>query len=64
MPAALIRSPLGRIFSSTTFHAMHHSRMKGHYSLMTTTIDFLCGTVFPDYDDIYIRAVRGQGTNR
>lgn len=64
VPAWLVRSPLGRVAGSTTFHAMHHARWSGHYGLTTTALDYLCGTVFPDYRDVQARAAAGEGLER
>jgi Delta7-sterol 5-desaturase len=64
MPASLVRSPLGRVVGSTTFHAMHHSRFGGHYGLTTPALDYLFGTVFADYPDVQERAARGEGLEK
>lgn len=64
MPARLVRSPLGRVVGSTTFHAMHHARFGGHYGLTTPALDYLFGTVFPDYPEVQEQAARGEGLER
>ncbi|MES1243414.1 MAG: sterol desaturase family protein [Acidobacteriota bacterium] len=64
MPAGLVRSPLGRVVGSTTFHALHHSRFSGHYGLTTPLLDYIFGTVFPDYPEVQERAARGEGLER
>lgn len=58
---AFIRSPLGRLVFSPTYHAMHHARYKGHYGLFTTILDRCFGTAFEDYPLVHARAVAGEG---
>lgn len=60
-PSAFVRSPLGRLFFTPTYHAMHHARFKGHYGLFTPMLDRWFGTAFEDYPLVHARAVAGQG---
>jgi sterol desaturase/sphingolipid hydroxylase (fatty acid hydroxylase superfamily) len=60
-PAGFARSALGRVLFSSTFHALHHARYRGHYGLYTRVLDRLFGTEFPDYAEVQSAAARGQG---
>jgi Delta7-sterol 5-desaturase len=60
-PAGFARTALGRVFFSSTFHALHHARYRGHYGLFTRVMDRLSGTEFPDYAELQSAAARGQG---
>ncbi len=64
MPAAFPRTFLGRFFISSSFHAMHHARMQGHYGLFTQVMDKLGGTFFDDYPLLHERAARGEGAQK
>jgi sterol desaturase/sphingolipid hydroxylase (fatty acid hydroxylase superfamily) len=64
LPPSLVRSPVGRVVATPTFHALHHSRMSGHYGLMSPLLDSLWGTVFADYPDVHARAWAGHGLAR
>jgi Delta7-sterol 5-desaturase len=64
MPERIVRSPVGRLVGTTTFHALHHARFKGHYGLTTPALDYLFGTVFADYPEAQERAARGEGFER
>lgn len=59
-PVELVRSPVGKVIGSATFHAMHHARIQGHYGLMTTALDYVFGTVHSDYVRAHGRAIAGQ----
>lgn len=61
LPASFVRSSIGRMINTPTFHAMHHARVHGHYGLFTTIPDHLFGTVFPDYPAVHERAINGNG---
>lgn len=50
LPTRFVNSRLGRIFFTTTFHALHHSRYRGHYGLFTQVLDGWHGTKFADYE--------------
>lgn len=63
-PPAVVGSPLGRIIATPTFHALHHSRVTGHYGLMSPGLDVLWGTAFRDYATLHARAWNGQGPTR
>jgi sterol desaturase/sphingolipid hydroxylase (fatty acid hydroxylase superfamily) len=63
-PPSLVCSALGRLVATPTFHALHHSRVSGHYGLMSPWLDALWGTVFSDYADVHARAWEGRGLQR
>ncbi|MBI1384807.1 MAG: hypothetical protein GC150_07855 [Rhizobiales bacterium] len=46
---------VGRILTTTTYHALHHSRYTGNYGLGTRVLDRLFGTEWPDYEPLYDR---------
>lgn len=60
-PAGFARTALGRVFFSSTYHALHHARFQGHYGLFTRVMDRLFGTEFPDYAELQTAAAQGQG---
>lgn len=64
LPHALVDSPVGRVLATPTFHALHHSRIAGHYGLMSPGLDTLWGTVFADYPEVHARACQGHGLDR
>lgn len=53
LPASFARSKVGEVVNTTTYHALHHSRFKGHYGLFTRTMDRLHGTEFDDYLEVH-----------
>lgn len=50
---------LGRFTFTTSFHALHHMRSRGHYGLFTRFLDRWHGTEFADYEEVHARAYRG-----
>ncbi len=56
-----LRSWAGRTLVTSTYHAMHHARERGHYGLATQVLDRLFGTMWKDYPEVYAAAVRGEG---
>lgn len=50
----------GKIFTSPTYHALHHGRYNGNYALATTILDRLHGTYFRDYPDILNQVASGK----
>lgn len=64
LPAGYGRSPIARVFFSTSFHAMHHARYQGHYGLFTTILDRALGTYWSDYPEVHARAATGNGLVR
>jgi sterol desaturase/sphingolipid hydroxylase (fatty acid hydroxylase superfamily) len=52
---------LGKVFITTTFHAMHHARYGGHYGLFTVLLDRSLGTAWDDYPAVHARAFNGHG---
>jgi Delta7-sterol 5-desaturase len=61
LPAHFPRTLPGRFFISSTFHAMHHARLQGHYGLFTQVLDRLGGTYFEDFPQVHARAASGEG---
>jgi lathosterol oxidase len=50
----------GRILTSTTYHALHHSRYSNNYGLGTRVFDRIFGTEWPDYTPVFAR-IAGEG---
>lgn len=46
---------MGRLFTSTTYHSLHHSRYTGNYGLGTRLLDRIFGTEWTDYEKLYDR---------
>lgn len=46
---------VGKVLTTTTYHALHHSRYTGNYGLGTRVLDRMFGTEWPDYEDLYLR---------
>ena len=63
-PAWFVRSPLGRVFLTPTFHALHHARHQGNYGLFTVFLDRWCATDFADYEAVHQKAREGEGLER
>ena len=49
MPRGFVRHGLGRHFTTTTHHHLHHETAQGHYGLWFTWWDRWCGTERADY---------------
>lgn len=64
LPAGFGRTLPGRLLFSSTFHAMHHARMLGHYGLFTQGMDRLFGTFFDDFAQVHARAASGDGLQK
>jgi len=64
LPTWFVRSWLGKIFFTPTFHALHHARFQGNYGLFMVTLDRLFGTQFHDYEAVHARAWSGAGLAR
>lgn len=45
----------GQIFTTTTYHSLHHSRYIKNYGLGTRVLDRLFGTEWTDYEPVYDR---------
>ena len=61
IPGAFLKKFPGKMFITSSFHAMHHARYKGHYGLFTTVLDRFLGTFWADYPQVHDRARRGEG---
>lgn len=46
---------VGKILTTTTYHALHHSRYTGNYGLGTRVLDRVFGTEWEDYEPLYDR---------
>ncbi len=46
-------SHVGKILTTTTYHALHHSRYTGNYGLGTRVLDRLLDTEWNDYEALY-----------
>jgi sterol desaturase/sphingolipid hydroxylase (fatty acid hydroxylase superfamily) len=44
---------VGKVLTTTTYHALHHSRYVGNYGLGTRVLDRLFGTEWEDYEALY-----------
>ena len=64
LPKWFVRSWLGKIFFTPTFHALHHARFKGNYGLFIVWLDRLFHTQFDDYEAVHARVVAGEGLER
>jgi sterol desaturase/sphingolipid hydroxylase (fatty acid hydroxylase superfamily) len=52
-------SPMGKVFNSPTYHALHHSRYIKNYGLLTPWLDRLFGTEWKDVSLVQKRAAQG-----
>jgi len=50
----------GKILTSTTYHALHHSRYSNNYGLGTRIFDRIFKTEWPDYDPLF-EQIAGEG---
>jgi len=64
VPRWIVKSRLGGLFYTPSYHSMHHARFHGHYGLYTTVLDRVFGTYFKDYPAVYERAAAGNGLTR
>lgn len=46
---------MGKVFTSTTYHSLHHSRYVGNYGLGTRFLDRIFRTEWEDYERLYER---------
>lgn len=58
MPPIYVKT-FGRVALTTSFHALHHMRSRGHYGLFTRFLDRWHGTEFSDYEEVHARAFKG-----
>lgn len=63
LPAFMHKLPfgLGRILGSSTAHALHHVRYRGNYGFLTSVLDRIFGTYIPSTDELFQRAIAGDG---
>jgi sterol desaturase/sphingolipid hydroxylase (fatty acid hydroxylase superfamily) len=57
-PRALLRVPVLRWLNTSTFHSLHHTRLRGNYGLMSRVLDRWLGTELPDYEAQFL--ARGE----
>lgn len=55
VPHAWVKSPVGRVFFTPTYHALHHQRYRGHFGLFTSALDKWHGTYFKDYEAVHLK---------
>ncbi len=53
-------SPMGKVFNSPTYHALHHSRYIKNYGLLTPWLDKLLGTEWKDVSLVQRAAAEGR----
>jgi lathosterol oxidase len=51
---------VGKVLTSTTYHALHHSRYTGNYGLGTRLLDRMFRTEWADYEPLYDRIARDK----
>lgn len=56
VPHGFVKTRLGRVFFTPTFHALHHARGRGHFGLFTQTLDRWHKTQFKDYESVHLKA--------
>jgi len=54
----------GRILTSTTYHALHHSRYANNYGLGTRVFDRIFRTEWADYDPLFEQVAEGRPLTR
>lgn len=52
-PKNFLKTPIGKLFNSSTHHNMHHKFFKGNYGLYFNIWDRIMGTNFPNYEEYY-----------
>lgn len=50
---------LGKVLTSTTYHALHHSRYTKNYGLGTRILDRIFGTEWDDYEPLFDQVTGG-----
>lgn len=56
LPGNWVNTRLGQAFNATSFHALHHLRLQGHFGLFTGFLDRRLKTGFADYSEFHQRA--------
>jgi len=64
IPHRWVKSKIGKVLMTPTYHALHHSRYNGHYGLFTRILDRAFDTEFEDYERVHELASSGIGLNR
>jgi sterol desaturase/sphingolipid hydroxylase (fatty acid hydroxylase superfamily) len=54
----------GRILTSTTYHALHHSRYSNNYGLGTRVFDRIFRTEWADYNPLFEQVAEGRPLTR
>lgn len=60
LKSASYNAVLGKVFTSTTYHSLHHSRYTGNYGLGTRFLDRWFNTEWEDYERLYDRVNRDR----
>ncbi|HEX7638532.1 MAG TPA: sterol desaturase family protein [Burkholderiaceae bacterium] len=60
LPRGFARHPVGRQFTTTTHHHLHHETARGNYGLWFTWWDRICGTERPEYLARFDEVTRGR----
>ncbi len=55
LPEGFVHTKAGQYINTTTYHALHHMRYRGHFGLFTSFLDRLHGTKFSDYEVIHAK---------
>jgi sterol desaturase/sphingolipid hydroxylase (fatty acid hydroxylase superfamily) len=55
---------MGKLFNTSSYHALHHSRYVKNYGLITPWCDKLFGTMWEDVAEVQSRAARGEPLSR
>lgn len=59
IPSKFVKSFLGKVFLTPSYHALHHLRYNGHFGLFTSVLDRIHATYFTDYVDVHTKYYRG-----
>ena len=52
-PRWLVKVPILKYLSSSTYHNLHHTKFNGNYGLFFRVWDRVCGTELPDYERVF-----------
>jgi Delta7-sterol 5-desaturase len=62
--AGYYRRPMGQVFNSPSYHALHHARYVKNYGLLTPWLDRAFGTAWEDVAAVQTRAATGSPLTR
>lgn len=63
-PVGFSKSTLGKLFTTSTYHSVHHIKSNTNYGLFLTSLDKLFGTDDPNYEQYYNSVVSSRGITR